>query len=53
MSASYLSSPKAFVTHKESARSLAKLLSFVEGDVEEVGGVGEDRVDTFELFVMC
>ena len=53
MSSLRLLSPKAFVMHKESACSLAKLLSFVEGDVEEVGGVGEDRVDTFELFVMC
>ena len=45
-----LSSPKAFVMHKELLCSLGKLLAFIEGDVEEVDGVGEDGMDAFEFF---
>ena len=45
-----LSSPKVFVVHKESLRSLGKLLAFIKGDVEEVDRVGEDGMDAFKFF---
>lgn len=50
MSALCLSSPEAFVAHKESSRSLDALFAFGKGDVEELGRVGMDGMDVFESF---